>query len=64
MLATVIIIFFIVAFIAANLPWLSERLFGLFSLKSEKKSAWSWRVRPHLMLSTYGVISVRPPGSW
>jgi Na+(H+)/acetate symporter ActP len=29
-----------VAFIAANLPWISERLFGLISVKSSKKSIW------------------------
>lgn len=40
MLDTIIIIFIIVAFIAANLPWISERFFGLISLKSDKKSVW------------------------
>ena len=40
MLTTVIIIFLVVAFIAANLPWISERLFGLIAVKSGKKSAW------------------------
>lgn len=40
MLGNIIIVFLIVAFIAANLPWISERLFGLFPLKTEKKSAW------------------------
>lgn len=40
MLGTVIIIFLIVAFIAANLPWISERLFGVIALKSGKKTIW------------------------
>lgn len=40
MLNSIIIIFLIIAFIAANLPWISERLFGLFPLKSDVKSAW------------------------
>jgi len=40
MLSTAIIIFVILAFIAANLPWISERLFGLFPLKSEIKPVW------------------------
>jgi len=39
MLSTAIILFILVAFIAANLPWFSERVFGLFTLKSGKKSA-------------------------
>ena len=40
MLGTVIIIFIFVAFIAANLPWISERIFGLIPLKSGKKFVW------------------------
>ena len=40
MLSTVIIVFLVVAFIAANLPWISERLFGLIAVKSAKKTAW------------------------
>lgn len=40
MLSTTIIVFIVIAFIAANLPWITERLFGLIALKSEKKSAW------------------------
>ena len=40
MLNTTIITFLVIAFIAANLPWITERLFGLIALKSEKKSAW------------------------
>lgn len=40
MLGNTIIIFIVFAFIAANLPWVSERLFGLIPLKSDKKSAW------------------------
>ena len=34
MLNTIIIVFLFVAFIAANLPWMSERLFGLIVVKS------------------------------
>lgn len=40
MLNTTIIVFLVIAFIAANLPWITERLFGLIAIKSEKKSAW------------------------
>ena len=40
MLSTVIVIFLIVAFIAANLPWISDRLFGLIPLKSDVKPVW------------------------
>ena len=40
MLSSIIIVFLIVAIIAANLPWLSERLFGVISVKNGKKSAW------------------------
>ena len=40
MLGTVIIIFIFVAFIAANLPWISERIFGLIQIKSGKKLVW------------------------
>ncbi|MDH5659599.1 MAG: DUF2818 family protein [Gammaproteobacteria bacterium] len=40
MLGTIITVFIIVAFIAANLPWISERLFGLIPVKSDKKSVW------------------------
>lgn len=40
MLGNTILIFIILAFIAANLPWISERLFGIIPLKSDRKSAW------------------------
>ena len=40
MLSTAIIVFLVVALIAANLPWISERLFGLIAVKSGKKTAW------------------------
>jgi hypothetical protein len=40
MLGTIITIFIVVAFIAANLPWISERLFGLIPVKSDKKPVW------------------------
>lgn len=40
MLDSLIFFFLLVAFIAANLPWVSEKLFGIFATKSGKKSAW------------------------
>ena len=40
MLDSLIFIFLLAAFIAANLPWVSERVFGLISTKSGTKSAW------------------------
>ena len=40
MLSNTIIIFLIVAFIAANLPWVSERFFGFIKLKSVTKPVW------------------------
>jgi Protein of unknown function (DUF2818) len=40
MLSTSITIFILIAFIAANLPWITERLFGLIALKSGTKSVW------------------------
>lgn len=40
MLATVIIIFIAVAFIAANLPWITDKIFGFVTLKSGQKSVW------------------------
>jgi Na+(H+)/acetate symporter ActP len=39
MLGTIITIFLLVAFAAANLPWLTDRLFGVYALKSATKSA-------------------------
>lgn len=39
MLTTTITIFLAFAFIAANLPWISDRIFGLITIKSGKKSA-------------------------
>lgn len=40
MLGNVITVFIVVALIAANLPWISDRLFGVISVKSDKKSVW------------------------
>lgn len=40
MLNTSIIVFILVSFIAANLPWISERFFGFIRLKSIKKPVW------------------------
>ena len=39
-LNTSITIFILVAFIAANLPWITDRFFGLIELKSDSKSVW------------------------
>ena len=40
MLNNSIVIFVIIAFIAANLPWISDRLFGVIAMKSGNKSVW------------------------
>lgn len=58
MLSTIIIIFLIVAFIAANLPWLSERLFGLFPLKSGKKSAFLSLIEWFILYLLVGMVAV------
>ena len=58
MLSTVIIIFLVVAFIAANLPWISERLFGLIALKSEKKSAWLCLVEWFILYLLIGLVAL------
>lgn len=53
MLGTIIIVFLIVAFAAANLPWLTDRLFGFYAVKSATKSVWltlgEWLVLYFLM---------------
>ena len=58
MLNTIIIIFLIVAVIAANLPWISERLFGLIALKSEKKSAWLCLLEWFILYFLIGLIAL------
>jgi len=40
MLSNTIIIFLIIAFISANLPWVSDRVFGVIATKSGKKGVW------------------------
>ena len=40
MLSSIIITFLIVAFIAANLPWVNQRVFGFYALKNNTKSVW------------------------
>lgn len=40
MLESLIIVFLVVAFMAANFPWLTDRLFGFYTLKSASKSVW------------------------
>ena len=58
MLNTSIIIFLIVAFIAANLPWITERLFGLIVLKSEKKSAWLCLLEWFILYILIGLVAL------
>lgn len=58
MLSTTIIIFIIVAVIAANLPWISERLFGLIVLKSARKSVWICILEWFVLYLLMGVIAL------
>ncbi len=58
MLATVIIIFLVVAFIAANLPWVSDRLFGMIALKSGKKSAWLCLLEWFVLYLLMGLVAL------
>ena len=58
MLGSIIIIFLVVAFIAANLPWISERLFGLISLKSDKKSVWMSLLEWFLLYLLIGMVAL------
>lgn len=58
MLGTSIIIFLIVAFVAANLPWISERLFGLIAVKSAKKSAWLCFVEWFTLYLLVGLVAL------
>ncbi len=58
MLSTIIIIFLIVAFIAANLPWISERLFGLIAVKSGKKSVWMSILEWFVLYLLIGMIAL------
>ena len=58
MLGNTIIIFIVFAFIAANLPWVSERLFGLIPLKSDKKSAWLWLLEWLILYILVGLLAM------
>ena len=58
MLGTVIIIFLIVAFIAANLPLISERLFGLVAMKSGKKSIWLCLLEWFVLYLLIGLVAL------
>lgn len=58
MLSTVIIIFIIVAIIAANLPWISDRIFGLISLKSPTKSAWVCLLEWFVLYLLIGLVAL------
>lgn len=58
MLNTTITIFLFVAFIAANLPWITERLFGLIALKSTKKPVWVSLVEWFVLYILIGLIAL------
>lgn len=58
MLATSITLFIIVAFIAANLPWISDRLFGLISVKSAKKPVWLSLVEWFILYLLIGMVAL------
>ena len=58
MLSTVIIIFLVVAFIAANLPWISERLFGVITVKSGHKSAWLCLLEWFILYLLIGLVAL------
>ena len=58
MLSTTIIIFLVVAFIAANLPWISERLFGFIALKSAKKPIWLLLLEWFILYLLIGMVAL------
>ena len=58
MLSSFIIVFLITAFIAANLPWISERLFGLVTVKSGKKSAWLCLLEWFILYLLIGLVAL------
>lgn len=58
MLGTTIIIFLIAAFVAANLPWISERLFGLIEVKSGKKTAWMSLIEWFVLYLLIGMVAL------
>ena len=58
MLGTVIIIFVTVAFIAANLPWISDRLFGIIAVKSGKKPVWLTILEWFILYLLIGMVAL------
>ncbi len=58
MLGTVIIIFVAVAFIAANLPWISDHLFGVIALKSGKKPVWLTILEWFILYLLIGMVAL------
>ena len=58
MLSSIIIIFLFVVFIAANLPWITDRLFGLIPLKSVTKPVWLSIVEWFVMYLLVGMIAL------
>ena len=58
MLSTSISLFIIVAFIAANLPWITERLFGVFALKSNTKPIWLCFLEWFILYLLVGMIAL------
>ena len=58
MLSTIIIIFLVVAFIAANLPWISERLFGVIAVKSAKKPVWLSLLEWFILYLLIGLVAL------
>lgn len=58
MLSNTIIIFVIIAFISANLPWISDRIFGVISIKSGKKSVWLSLLEWFVLYLLIGLIAL------
>ena len=58
MLSNTIIIFVIIAFIAANLPWISDRLFGVIAIKSGQKSVWMSFIEWFVLYLLIGLIAL------
>lgn len=58
MLGIIITVFIFVAFIAANLPWISERLFGIITLNSGAKSVWLAFLEWFIMYLLVGMLAL------
>ena len=58
MLGNIITIFVVVAFIAANLPWISDRLFGLIAVKSGYKSIWLCFLEWFILYLLIGMVAL------